>query len=214
MKSLTAALALVLAARAASAQLTVGLVAGGMSATTSSFGLGRTPISSVTGFAGGLSLTAPLSHNISLAPELLFTMKGTTDKVLVYFADRGPPNPTGTSRISYIEVPILVRLSFGSWAFRPFVTAGPEVAFKVGCNFTVSGIDPFLDGKFGCSQATLAAESGVKSTDMGAMVGAGLSSGRVSVSVRYDLSLTNSSLDIYGAYSRNRAIMAVVGVTL
>jgi hypothetical protein len=212
-KSLTIVLAFVLVARAASAQVTLGLVAGGTSATTSDFGMGRTPVSSVTGFAGGLSLTVPLSHHISLAPEILFAMKGTTDKLFLLSSNGPVPNVSGTSNINYIEVPVLVRLSFGSGALRPFVTAGPEIAFKVACNFTVSGPATNLNGESACSQATLTAESGVKSTDLGAMVGAGLSSGRLSVSVRYDVGLSNWSLDTYGAWAKNRAIMAVVGVT-
>jgi hypothetical protein len=206
-------LAVVLTARAASAQLSLGLVAGGISASTSSDGLGRLPISSVTGFAGGLSLAIPLSHGISLAPEILFAMKGTTDKLSTAGTD-AVPQETGTIKIGYVEVPVLFRATFGAGSLRPFVTAGPEIAFKVSCSFAIVGTDPTFNGKSNCSQYTYVDVSGVKSTDMGAMVGVGLSSGRMSVSVRYDLSLTNSSSpDIYGAYSKNRAIMAVVGVT-
>ena len=206
------AVALVIVARPASAQWTLGLVAGGTSASTSSDGLGRSPISPVTGFTGGLSLTVPLTRNVSFAPEILYAMKGTTDKLSTAGTDV-IPQETGTSKIGYIEVPILVRISFGSGSLRPFVTAGPEVAFRMSCSFAISGTDPFFNGTSKCSQDTYVVESGVKSTDMGALVGLGLSSGRVSVSVRYDLSLTNSSSDIYGAYSKNRAIMAVVGIT-
>jgi len=207
------AAALVIVARPASAQWTLGLVAASTSASTSSDGLGRLPISPVRGFAGGLSLTVPLTRNVSFASEILYAMKGTKDKIDVYSTESSfPPNPTGTSKISYIEVPILFRASFGSWALRPFLTAGPEVAFKVACSFRVAGVDRFLDGTSNCSYGTYVVESGVKSTDIGAVIGAGLSSGRLSISVRYDIGLSNSSTDPFGAYSKNRAIMAVVGI--
>jgi hypothetical protein len=207
------ALAVVISARPASAQLTLGLVAGGTSASTSSDGLGRLPISSVTGFTGGLSLTVPLANHISFAPEILYAMKGTTDKLAVATSSNVMPYETGTSKISYVEVPVLLRVNVGSGFIRPFVTAGPEVAFKVGCNFTVAGTLSFGNGEFGCSQSTLAAESGVKSTDVGALVGGGLAIGRMSISVRYDMSFSNSSQDTYGGYAKNRAFMAIVGVT-
>jgi hypothetical protein len=206
------AVALVIVARPASAQWALGLVAGGTSASTSSDGLGRLPTSRVTGFAGGLSLTVPLTRSITFSPEILYAMKGTTDKLYTAGTDV-IPQETGTSRIGYIELPILVRFSFGSGPLRPFVTAGPEVAFKVSCSFAISGTDPFFTGKSKCSYDSYVVESGVKPTDMGAVIGAGLSSGRLSVSVRYDFGLSNSSTDPYGAYSKNRAIMGVVGIT-
>lgn len=206
------AVAMVIVTRPASAQWTLGLVAGGTSASTSSDGLGRLPISPVTGFAGGLSLTVPLARNVSFAPEILYAMKGTTDKLSTAGTDI-IPQETGTSKIGYIEVPVLFRVSFGGGSLRPFVTAGPEVAFRVSCSFAISGTDPFFTGTSPCSYGTYVVESGVKSTDKGAVIGAGLSSGRLSVSVRYDIGLSNSSTDPYGAYSKNRAIMAVVGIT-
>jgi hypothetical protein len=206
------AVALVITGHPASAQLSVGLVAGGTSASTSSDGIGRSPISSVTGFAGGLSLTAPLSTSISLAPEILFAMKGTTDQLSVNSTGI-VPHETGTSRISYVEVPVLLRATFGSGVIRPFVTVGPEIAFMTGCSFTIAGTDPSANGKSACSQGTPFTESGVRSTDAGAIVGAGLASGRWSVSLRYDIDFTNSSQDTYGGYARNRTLMAVFGVT-
>jgi hypothetical protein len=204
--------ALVIVARPASAQWALGLVAGGTSASTSSDGLGRLPISPVTGFAGGLSLTVPLTRTVSLAPEILYAMKGTTDKLYTAGADV-VPQETGTSKIGYIELPVLLRVSFGAGSLRPFVMAGPEVAFRVSCSFAISGTDPFFTGTYKCRNGTYLVESGVKSIDMGAMIGAGLSTGRLSISVRDDIGLSNSSTDPYGAYSKNRAIMAVVGIT-
>jgi hypothetical protein len=100
----------------------------------------------------------PLTPIISLQGEVLYTMKGAMESSmgidLVW-------------KMNYVEVPLLARLNFPiSGSIRPYLLAGPGIAFNTGAEWEVSG--------FGQS-ASMDIGDYVKGTDLGAVLGGGLS---------------------------------------
>ena len=158
--------------------------------------------SSRTGGAVGIFISQRLADKFTIAPEALYIMKGYKTSI----SGLGD----GTVKSSYIEVPVLFRYTLaGSGDTHFFVTAGPEVSFKLTCKNQFGGL-PSSD----CNLAN-DPTSGIKSTDFGVMFGAGVSYSRFSGSVRYDAGLTNISRDnTSGATTiKNRAILALVGIS-
>ena len=190
----------VLAAAPLTAQSSFGIVGGLASSNITISGGGvSASFSSRTGFAGGVSMTHPISKDFEFAPELLYVQKGSKVK-------------DGSSslgvKLAYVEVPLLFRAKFGSSATRPFVLAGPAIGVKASCKLKGS------DGGTSVS-ADCGSDFKVKSADFGVMLGAGLAANRFSVSVRYDLGLSNiaDGADA-GSSAKNRTFLFLVGVSL
>ena len=203
------ALGPLIAASPLTGQARFGVVAGGVSATVSATNNTAFSVSSLTGLAAGISLRTRLAHNVSLAPEALFVMKGAKETLIA------APTTTATTRANYLEVPVLVRVMLGDGTMRPFLMGGPQASFKLSCQTTVAGAGPGFDGTSDCNKST-DNTSGITSTDVGLMIGAGIAGDRLSVSIRYDLGLVNIVRDqSAGAVTaKNRAFMAMVGIAL
>ena len=134
-------------------------------------------LSSRVGFAGGLSLTTKLSPNLVFAPEFMYVMKGvdlseTVSGVAIKIQEK----------ITYVEAPMLLRYLFGMSGATLFVTAGPAISFKLSCKEDQTGIAG-QPASQDCN-STSDANSGVKSTDVSAMFGAGVAVNRLAFSVR------------------------------
>lgn len=84
---------------------------------------------SLTRFSAGASLELPVGPMVSIQPEVLFSLKGS--RVL--------GEDAGDMRLSYIEIPVLAKVSFGTGAMRPSIFGGPAVAFKTGCEIEFVG---------------------------------------------------------------------------
>lgn len=183
------------------AQQHFGIVAGVVSANTTISGDGASvSYDARTGFALGVSMMHHIGKDLDFAPELLYVQKGT--EVTEGSSSFG-------MKISYVELPLLFRANFGTSATRPFVTAGPAIGVKAGCK---------LKGEDGSTTVTVDcddADFNVKSVDVGVMFGAGVAAKRFSISVRYDLGLTNIAKDTDpGESAKNRAFLAMVGIAL
>jgi hypothetical protein len=160
------------------------------------------------GFLAGGFLGIAVNDVFSVEPQAFYAQKGA--KV----------SGTGTSssgegsvKIGYIEVPLLGKFWIPSESqVKPFIFAGPYVAFKVRCK--VDGA-AFGGTSTDCDQTT---EINLKSTDFGATGGAGLEfkAGKqvVRVDARYDFGLTNindtSSSD--NTKIKTRSFAGTVGV--
>ena len=182
------------------AQSRFGIVGGLVSSNLTISGGGvSASFSSRTGFAGGLSMTHPISKDLEFAPELLYVQKGSK-------LTEG--STSFAVKLGYVELPLLFRAKFGSSATRPFVLAGPAIGVKASCKFKGS------DGSTSVS-ADCGTDFKVKSTDFGAMFGAGIAANRYSVSVRYDLGLSNiaDGADA-GSTAKNRTFLLLVGISL
>lgn len=107
-----------------------------------------------TGLIGGLSMVLPGGGLFSLQPELLFTSKGA----------KGTNNGPDGLKLSYVEVPLLLRLSpAGSLPVQPHAYAGPYLGLQINC--TVQGTDGDCDDLPGLT---------TKSVDIGGIAGGGV----------------------------------------
>lgn len=183
------------------AQEHFGIVVGGVSSNMTFTGDGASVnFDSRTGFAVGVSMAHHISKDLEFAPELLYVQKGT--KITDGSSSFG-------MKVSYAELPLLFRAKFGTSATRPFIMAGPAVGVKAGCK--LKGDDAGTTVTVDCDEA----EFNVKSVDVGVMFGGGIAAKRFSISVRYDLGLTNIVKDTDpGESAKNRAFLAMVGIAL
>lgn len=129
-----------------------------------------------SGLSAGVFLNITSGNEIiGFQPELLFSQKGSDFQV---------GNIREDYRLSYIEVPMLLKVSVPISSLRPNIFAGPYASFKVSETYTYTEV---LTG------ATLTGEDNTKSIDYGAIFGAGLdvnlSSAIITVDGRYNLGL-------------------------
>lgn len=189
------------AAAPLTAQSSFGLVGGIVSSNiTISGGGASVSYNTRTGFAAGVSMAGPISQGLEFAPELLYIQKGSQIN-------------NGSSsvglKVSYVELPLLFRVKFGSSSTRAFVLAGPAIGVKASCKLTASSGG--TSGSEDCDNS----DEGLKSVDFGLMFGAGIAHNRLSASVRYDLGLANTLKSTTSGLSyKNRVWLAMVGITL
>lgn len=181
-----AAVLLFLAPLAARAQASVG-VKGGLSFATLDNKL--PDWSSRTGFAAGLSFDFQ-SGAIGLQPEALYVQKG------VGF-DGTPSASSHVPRLSFIEVPVLLKLMLPEGQVRPMVYAGPSVSFRVSCSY--QGFD--------CTPYT-------SKTDYGVVLGGGVRFGGTqgfTVEGRYEWGLKDINDPGAGVQQRTRTFLLLIG---
>ena len=130
-----------------------------------------------TGFSAGLVAVLPVAPSFAIQPELMFTLKGNSDS-------------GGTTKIDYVELPVLARFEAAAFArVKPFVYGGPGFAYRMSCALGGSEFSMTCD-----SAQTIwrRASPGVyySRTDVDGIIGGGLAfdvGGRtMTVSVRYD----------------------------
>lgn len=129
----------------------------------------------LAGVAVGAYASIGLLPNIAVQPEILFSQKGCkeTGEILgtAYEA---------TSRINYLEIPVLAKISFGA-IVKPYVLAGPYFSTMMGATgeATIGGISASVD-----------ISDLFKSSDMGLTFGAGVQTPiKLSVEARYSMGL-------------------------
>ena len=192
---------LTLGALAAAAPLTaqgIGLVAGVVSAKISvDPPLSGTEVSSRTGFVGGLSLTIMSNKAMSLGAEGLYVQKGAKLK---------SGTVTGSEEIAYLEVPVLLHIKLGSGPMHPFLLVGAQYSMMLSCSQKISTL----------ADVDCKANNDIRSSDYGIMAGIGIRSGKLSLSIRYDLGLQDITKDPSPGdpVAKNRAIMALVGISM
>jgi hypothetical protein len=197
-------LGIALLAVPAAAQSSFGIVGGFVNSevelSSEGFSLG---LDSRNGFAIGASMEHRMSSTVSFAPEAMYVTKG--------FAMEAEGTAAGL-KFGYLEVPLLFRAAFGSEgaSARPWVTAGPSIAFKLSCDATVEaeGVEAEAD----CSDIDEEDPVEFKSIDFGVMFGAGVDFGRFGASVRYDLGLANIIDSNEDVSYKNRALMLLGSV--
>jgi hypothetical protein len=151
--------------------------------------LGNTTFTSKTGFAIGAEFDDFFSDNFGICAQLAYVQKGTTININET-VDGATANSTASATLSYLQIPILFKATFGSGALKPVVFAGPEFGFKLSAKET---------GKFsesGADTTVTIPDSVFTSLNIGIMLGAGLTyainpSTMLFLNVAYDLGLTN-----------------------
>jgi hypothetical protein len=135
------------------------------------------------GLALGGFLTYKFNSRLSLMGQLLFVQKGYRYSAVDAF---GPYDSRLT--LSYFELPILARYTFGSDTFRYFAFGGPAFGFKLGGKFSTE-----WDGESYESTDM----SHYKGMDLGLVLGAGLGYPLCSGWLLFDVRFTLGLLNIY-----------------
>lgn len=167
-----------------------------------------------TGFGAGLIATFPLNDRFALQVEPMFMQRGV--------GLEGSENDGGDTysikqniRLSFIDVPVLVRAAFGSGNLRPYIAAGPYAGYLLSAKAKIDEArfngQP-VDGFEGQEEDV---KDDLKSFDFGLNFGGGLSipagRGNLMVEALYNLGLSNleDSGDNTEAVSdaRNRGVM-------
>ena len=185
---ITTALALGLAS-AAHAQVEVGVKAGLTFATISENNLSPN-FKNKTGFAAGVHFGIPLGTNFMLQPEGLITQVG---------AGVETTGGSGDLQLTYFQVPLNLRINFGSGNVRPFILGGPYAAFKLSCS-----VDTVIDAD--CDDLD------ITSTDWGLDFGGGIRFSNFFLEARYNLGLKDVSDLEQGFDSKQRVFMVMVGI--
>jgi hypothetical protein len=138
-----------------------------------------------TGLYAGALAVFPFSSTLAFEPEIAYATKGATAH------DNADPTSSGTLQMAYLQIPALIRfeLAAATTGPKPFIYAGPSIAFKTSCNFELHGQGVTLNSD--CDQLDGA---NFASTDLSLIGGAGMAfnmSGRtIGIAVRYDHSLS------------------------
>lgn len=182
--SVAIALVLALPAEAQRSAPRLGVIAGVNFATASGEDTEGTGTRTALMF-GGLAEIG-LSRTLAIRPEVIYSMQGAT------FEDG---SDEGEVKLDYVQIPVLlqVRVPGAEGAVgqvTPHFYLGPVFSFKTSCKGSANS-GPDID----CEDITDFAE--FKSSDVGAMAGAGLDIGAFQLGVRYNLGLTNI-LDVVG----------------
>jgi hypothetical protein len=158
-------------------------------------------------FEAGAVVDLGIGGRFSLRFEPMFLVKGSD----VSFALSGPPPsaPNGALRLSYVELPVLLRVSFGTGSFRPYLLTGPTVGYLTNAKAQdlASGQEMDVLDTF-------------KRTDVGASFGGGFSvplgGARVFLEGRYSLGFKNilkETPDTAGSTLKTRGVQVAAGVT-
>lgn len=181
---ITTVLALGLASQAR-AQVEVGVKAGLTFATLSESDLSPN-FGSKTGFVAGVHFGIPLGSNFLLQPEGLITQQG---------ASVGD----GDLTLTWFQVPLNLRLNFGSGGLRPFILGGPYAAFRLSCS-----VDQVIESN--CDDLSLG------SSDWGLDFGGGIRFSNFFLEARYNLGLKDISDLSQGFDSKQRTFMVILGI--
>jgi hypothetical protein len=86
------------------------------------------------GLTVGVGVNIPISQVISFQPELLFIQKGSKEELTASVAEDGVSydiDATQNVAINYLEVPVLIKATFGT-STKFFVVAGPSFSYGMG----------------------------------------------------------------------------------
>lgn len=154
---------------------------------------------SYSGLVAGGYLTLGLLPSLAIQPEILYSQKG-----FKLSGDADSVQWVGKYRINYLEIPVLVKYSFGIFV-KPYILAGPYFAARMGTSWeeTVGGIT---------SSGSM--DDYIKSSDIGYVLGAGVSTPvKLSFEARYSNSFSTIYEGIPGDW-KNSTISVMVGYVL
>jgi Outer membrane protein beta-barrel domain len=164
---------------------------------------------SITSFNAGIFATLDVAGLLDLQPELLYTLKGY--KVTYPVALQIAPIPFGsgtvTAKISYMEIPVLLKLNTTSLGIiRPNIFAGPEIAFKLSSK-AMSG-----------SPSSEQDLQNINSVDYGIIIGAGIDIDLpitvFMIDIRYDIGLKDLNSTSNPPDIMNRVLSLNAGIAL
>jgi hypothetical protein len=149
---------------------------------------------------GGAFFTLKFNDVLAIQPEILYSQKGPKwDAPLEGVAF------VGTVKLDYLEIPVLVKIFIpvgANAAIRPNLFVGPYMAFKMSARLKYTWGSTSEDRTI----------DGIKSTDLGYVLGGGLDfvvgKGKITLDVRYGMSFSTISTD---STEKNQSISAMIG---
>jgi hypothetical protein len=139
-----------------------------------------TAAKALTRGAVGALLVFQRTPMFAIQSELLWTMKGADD-----------PNNGAGLHMEYLELPLLARFDFGARMARPFIYAGPSIAYNTSCHFVVT--DPAAPGTYSCDAVAELGGTRFKKVDYTMIAGGGVAFhiGRpiITIGAHYDYGL-------------------------
>lgn len=152
------------------------------------FEIGNSESSLRIGATAGIAADIAIGDMFSIAPELLYSMQGTTISGEILSDD-----VTLNYKVDYLNLPVMAKAKFGGEKIKAFIGAGPYVGFAVrkvtdlvfpGETKTNIGFDSNTDNRF----------------DFGFVGGAGVmmpvGPGNITLEGRYGFGITNTSSDV------------------
>lgn len=165
-----------------------------------------------SGFAFALFARFPLGRVLSLQPEIGWTSKGDEGYSQI---EPTPPQVSNThveARIDYVGIPVLLRLEVPTGSFRPYLLAGPEVAFRTHSSQVLSA---WIWGDAVYEQVTIEHPE-FRDVDGSLIGGGGLTVGsgrlRAVVECRYALGLVSIYPEGQQAQAYNGAWITTLGI--
>lgn len=113
----------------------------------------------------------------AVQPGIFYTTKGAK------FENAG--DEVGSSALHYLQIPLVLRLGFGSGKTHLYVGAGPAIGIKLSCRITPDGANAVTTD---CPSSD---EGAPASTEVSGIAEAGLEFGKFSIGARADLGLSN-----------------------
>lgn len=149
-----------------------------------------------TGFAFGGAFYLSFTPNIGIQCEPVYIQKGA--KVNVKWTENGTSiDMDQTFKTNYIDIPVLLKASFGQKNIRPYILAGPYIALRTGDamvdvdRLAVNGQD--ITSQIPSNEREVKLDT--KSTDFGINLGAGflfpLTTNYLFIEGQYSIGLTN-----------------------
>jgi hypothetical protein len=165
----------------------------------------------------GVWLNRPLAGRLSLQPELHYTQKGASYAASFFEPGEGTFEAEVSLELSYLELPVLLRADLGraSGRVRPFIVAGPVLAYQTGCRigFELAGFGGF-GGSEDCD-AEVESNEQINTFDVGAAVGGGLAVRRggreLTAGVRYTHGLRSLARSGENVTNRNVSVLFGLG---
>ena len=137
----------------------------------------------VRGFVGGAYLKISIPHIPSIQPELLYSMKGENgDMNPASLAISYDPGRIVARRFSYLEIPVLIKLTSSMPFLRPDIYFGPDVGILLSAS-----ADYDTTGR---PISKINITKGMRSLDWGIVLGASVRVFSIRVDGRYTLGLT------------------------
>ncbi|SFH33940.1 Outer membrane protein beta-barrel domain-containing protein [Pontibacter chinhatensis] len=138
------------------------------------------------GFHGGLTYNIPVVGDFfSIQPELLYSNKGFKyEDTEVTLPVGGTFRREGNMNYNYLELPVLARIKAGPIYFE----AGPQASYLLSVN---NNIKEYMNGDRTSSATTEISKGDIKDFELGYAAGIGITSGMLSVGVRYNGSVTD-----------------------
>lgn len=200
LKSVLAALIVVGMTAVASAQYAVGLKVGGNIADASLSGISEQFLPEQLSYPGvviGAMAEIPMLNGFSFRPELNYMQKGFTVRVskddFDLFGVNLKLSGKNETRLNYLEVPLLIKYSYGNSLAKAYAVAGPTVGFAMN-GYAQQIATAIIDIKVNKSSLPLEKDA-FQRWELGLAVGLGgeikAGHGKIFGDVRYDFGLNS-----------------------